>query len=147
MPAHKPVAAGCGPTSVTVHRVAALTLSLYTTFPVAGANDCADWDRNGFFATATVEDVAGCVRAEVDLTARRVLGRTPLHMAAMRNERALVITALVAAGADVRARDRRDHTPLHSAAMASRDPRRSSKRSWLPAPIRMSPRSRRRWRT
>lgn len=107
---------------MTAHRVAVLAVSLGTTYPVAWASECAHWDRNGFFATATVEDVAECLRTEVDLTARGRLGRTPLHVAAMRNERALVITALVAAGADIRMRDRRDHTPLHSAAMASGSP-------------------------
>ena len=89
--------------------------------PVA-ANECADWDGNGFFTTATVKDVAECLRAGVDLAARETHGRTPLHIAAMRNERPLVVTALVAAGADVRRRDRRDHTPLHSAAMANDSP-------------------------
>ena len=103
-------------------RVAALAVSLCTTFPVAWANECSEWDSNGFFTTATVEDVAECLRAGVDLAARGTLGRTPLHIAAMRNERPLVVTALVAAGADVRMRDRRDHTPLHSAAMASDSP-------------------------
>ena len=108
-----------GPTNVTAHRVAAVAVSLCTTFPAAWANECSDWDRNGFFATATVKDVAECLRAGVDLAARGTHGRTPLHIAAMRNERPLVVTALVAAGADVRMRDRRDHTPLHSAAIAS----------------------------
>lgn len=119
MPRNKTV---FGPTNVTAHRVAALTVSLCTTFPVAWANECSDWDRNGFFATATVKDVAECLRAGVDLAARGTHGRTPLHIAAMRNERPLVVTALVAAGADVRMRDRRDHTPLHSAAMANDSP-------------------------
>ena len=111
-----------GPTSIAAHRVVALAVVLSTTLPVARANECPDWDSNGFFATATVEDVAECLRARVDLAARGTLGRTPLHVAAMRNERPLVVTALVAAGADVRMRDRRDHTPLHSAAMASVSP-------------------------
>ena len=107
---------------MTTHRVAALAVSLCTTFPVAWANECSDWDSNGFFTTATVKDVVACLEAGVDLTARGTFGRTPLHIAAMRNERPLVVTALVAAGADVRMRDRRDHTPLHSAAMASENP-------------------------
>ena len=119
MPRNKTV---FGPTNVTAQRVAALTVFLCTTFPVAWANECSDWDRNGFFTTATVKDVAECLRTGVDLAARGTHGRTPLHIAAMRNERPLVVTALVAAGADVRMRDRRDHTPLHSAATASDSP-------------------------
>ncbi len=107
---------------MTAHRVAALAVFLTTALPVAWANECADWDSNGFFATATVKDVAECLRAGVDLAERGTFGRTPLHVAAMRNARPLVVTALVAASADVRMRDRRDHTPLHSAAMASDSP-------------------------
>ena len=111
-----------GPTTMAAHRGAALAVSLCTTIAVGSANECSDWDSNGFFATATVKDVAECLRDGVDLAARGTLGRTPLHIAAMRNERPLVVTALVAVGADVRMRDRRDHTPLHSAAMASNSP-------------------------
>lgn len=107
---------------MTSYRIAALAVSLCTTFPVAWANECSDWDSNGFFTTATVKDVAECLQAGVDLAARGTFGRTPLHIAAMRNERPLVVTALVAAGADVRMRDRRDHTPLHSASMTSESP-------------------------
>ena len=131
---------------MTAHRVAAVAVILSTTLPVAWANECSDWDNNGFFTTATVKDVAECLRDGVDLAARGTLGRTPLHIAAMRNEHPLVVTALVAAGADVRMRDRRDHTPLHSAAMAGDSPE-SSKHSSRPAPIRMSPRFQPRWRT
>ena len=117
-----PIKAVFGPTKVTAHRIAALALSLCTIAPGAWANECSDWDRNAFFTTATVKDVAECLRAGVDLAARGSHGRTPLHIAAMHNERPLVVTALVAVGADVRTRDRRDHTPLHSAAMASDSP-------------------------
>ena len=119
MPRNKTV---FGPTNVTAHRIAALAVSLCLIAPVAWANECSDWDRNGFFTTATVKDVAECLRAGVDLAARGTFGRTPLHIAAMHNERPLVVTALIAAGADVRRRDRRDHTPLHTAAMASDSP-------------------------
>lgn len=118
MRTNKPSSARC----LNARRIVALAVCLGTPFAVGWANECADWDRNGFFTTATVEDVAECLSAGVNLTERGTLGRTPLHIAAMRNERALVVTALVAAGADVRMRDRRDHTPLHSAAMASRSP-------------------------
>ena len=107
---------------MTSHRVAVLAVSLCMIAPGAWANECSDWDSNGFFATATVKDVAECLQAGVDLVARGTFGRTALHIAAMRNERPLVVMALVAAGADVRMRDRRDHTPLHSAAMASDSP-------------------------
>ena len=119
MPPNKAV---FGPTKVTAHRIAALALSLCTITPGAWANECSDWDRNAFFTTATVKDVAECLRAGVDLAVRGTHGRTPLHIVAMRNQRPLVVTALVAAGADVRMRDQRDHTPLHSAAMASDSP-------------------------
>lgn len=107
---------------LNARRFVAVAACLGSPWAVGWANECADWDRNGFFATATVENVAECLRAGVNLTERGARGRTPLHIAAMRNERALVVTALVAAGADVRMRDRRDHTPLHSAALASRSP-------------------------
>ena len=118
MRTNKPSSARC----LNTRRAVALAACLSTPLAVCCANECADWDRNGFFTTATVEDVAECLRDGVNLTERGALGRTPLHIAAMRNERALVVTALVAAGADIRMRDRRDHTPLHSAAMASGSP-------------------------
>ena len=104
------------------HRIAALAACLWASVPVAWASHCATWDDTGFFRTATVEDVAACLRSKVDLTDRDPHGRTPLHIAAMHNEHSLVITALAASGADVRMRDRRDHTPLHSAAMATDSP-------------------------
>ncbi len=86
------------------------------------AEDCADWDSNHYFHTASVEDIAECVRSGTDVAARGTRGRTPLHLAAMHNDSPFVITALVAAGADVNMRDERDHTPLHSAAMTSASP-------------------------
>ena len=91
-----------------------------TAFLVAWANECADWDSNGFFATATVKDVAECLQAGVDLAARETFGRTPLHIAAMRNERPLVVTALV--GVNLNGRDTSDGTPLHVAASTSDAP-------------------------
>ncbi|MDE0422744.1 MAG: ankyrin repeat domain-containing protein [Gammaproteobacteria bacterium] len=106
---------------MTALRTAAMVACCATHF-AASANECSNWDTNGFFRTATVNDVAECVRSGVDLNARGARDRTPLHVAAMHNPRELVITALVAAGADVRMRDRRDHTPLHGAAMANGSP-------------------------
>ena len=114
--------AGPGPTAAK----SALAL-LLCALPLAvladeAADDCADWDANGFFVRATVLDVAECVRSGVDLNARGERDRTPLHVAAMHTDRPLLITALAAAGGDLRVRDRRDHTPLHSAAMANDNP-------------------------
>ena len=105
---------------MTVHRICILSALCGVPIPIDAADECAQWESNSFFRTASVEDVAACMQSEIDLTARDEFDRTPLHIAAMYNDRPLVITALVAAGADPRMRDRRDHTPLHSAAMASR---------------------------
>ena len=106
---------------MTAHRIAALVACSAASLSGWG-DECSQWDRNGFFRTATVQDVADCVRAGVDLNARGPADRTPLHIAAMHNPRPLVVTALAAAGADVGMRDRRDHTPLHGAAMANANP-------------------------
>lgn len=107
------------PRDAAVRRIAWLVAaSIAATIPIA-AEDCAEWDSNGYFHTANVEDIAECVRSGADLAARGTLGRTPLHVAAAHNDSPFVITALVAAGAEVGRRDERDHTPLHSAAMAS----------------------------
>lgn len=107
------------PRPAAAHRIALLVAVSVSTVASTAAEDCAEWDSNGYFRTASVEDVAECVRAGTDLAARGTLGRTPLHVAAMHNDSPFVITALVAAGAEVGMRDERDHTPLHSAAMAS----------------------------
>lgn len=107
------------PRTAAAHRIALLVAVCVSAMASTAAEDCADWDWNGYFRTASVEDVAECVRAGTDLAARGTLGRTPLHIAAMHNDSPFVITALVAAGADVDMRDERDHTPLHSAAMTS----------------------------
>ena len=105
---------------MTAHRICILSALCGVPIPIDAAHECAQWESNGFFRTVSVEDVVTCVQSGIDLTARDELDRTPLHIAAMYNDRPLVITALVAAGADPRMRDRRDHMPLHSAAMASR---------------------------
>ncbi|MYD98845.1 MAG: hypothetical protein F4X98_15860 [Gammaproteobacteria bacterium] len=107
------------PRPTAAHRIALLVAVSVSAMASTAAEDCAEWDSNGYFRTASVEDVAECVRAGTDLAARGALGRTPLHVAAMHNDSPFVITALVAAGAEVGMRDERDHTPLHSAAMAS----------------------------
>ena len=107
---------------MTAHRIALVLACFATVHAADRTNDCSEWDTNGFFVTATVQDVAACIRSGVDLNVRGNRGRTPLHIAAMLNDRPLVVTALVAAGADVRMRDLRDHTPLHCAAMANDSP-------------------------
>ena len=107
---------------MTAYRIAVMLAWCATVHATAETNECSEWHTNGFFGTATVQDVAACIRSGVDLNARGNRDRTPLHIAAMFNDRPLVVTALVAAGADVRMRDLRDHTPLHSAAMANGSP-------------------------
>jgi len=103
-------------------RIAGLALCGVALAPPSLAGDCAEWEGNAYFQTASVTEVADCVRAGTDLSSRGALGRTPLHIAAMHNDSPFVIAALVAAGAEPRMRDERDHTPLHSAAMASDHP-------------------------
>lgn len=97
----------------------ATVISLYLTVVAAPmtAIDCADWNSQEFFETATAADVADCIRTGADLKARAMLGMTPLHHAAMANENPAVITVLVDAGADLDAREMMlGTTPLHHAA-------------------------------
>ena len=66
----------------------------------AGADRCELWNRSGFFEIATTADVAVCLRAGADVSARDDDGRTPLHWAAASAVDATVLDALLAAGAD-----------------------------------------------
>ena len=69
--------------------------------PVAS---CKGWNTEGYFESATIEQVTACLQAGVDLKARHDSGFEPLHRAAARTDHPEVIKALLAAGADLKAR-------------------------------------------
>ena len=77
--------------------------------------------------------VAALLDAGAELEARDDTGRTPLHWAAKWNHSEAVVAALLEAGAEVAARDENDGTPC-TGRPATTSPRRSSRRSWMPAP-------------
>ena len=67
---------------------------------------CEGWDTDGYFETATPEQVTACLETgTVDLDARHASGLTPLHAAATHAEDPAVIQALLDAGAPVEATD------------------------------------------
>ena len=77
--------------------------------------DLEQWRAEGFFRTATVQDVKACLEAGADPNARNEYKSTPLHWAAW-NKNPAVIEALLKAGANPMARDEWKNTPLHRAA-------------------------------
>ena len=92
--------------------------------PALGAQagpDCAAWNTQGYFRTATVEDVTACLAAGADVAARNSFGETPLHWAAY-NEKPAVVQALLAGGADPNARTEDGLTPLLLAVRYTEDP-------------------------
>ena len=66
------------------------------TAPVA--DSCPGWNTPAFFDRASVADVRACLDAGESVTARDLDGRTPLHLAATRDDPA-IITLLISAGA------------------------------------------------
>ena len=74
-------------------------------------SDCAAWNSEAFFETASAGDVRACLRAGADPEARDKDGSTPLHWAASEGH-AGAITALLEAGADPDARNESGGTPL-----------------------------------
>ena len=87
------------------------------------APSCDEWNTDGFFVTATVEDVTGCLNAGADVAARDDEGQTPLYRAAAYNENPAVVEALLAAGADPAVRyELMGYTPLHAAASYRENP-------------------------
>ena len=82
----------------------------------AVAEDCAGWNSERFFASASVEEVVGCLHAGADPNEPNDTGATALHLAARLNPSAAVIRALIDAGADLSLRDKPGRAPLHLAA-------------------------------
>ena len=87
----------------------------------AGPN-CAAWNTQEYFQTATVEDVTACLAAGADVAARTDDGHTPLHLAAAANDNPAVLEALLATGAELEARSGTGQTLLHLAAMYNENP-------------------------
>ena len=89
---------------------------------VQAAAICKKWNTEGYFETATLEQVTACLDTGVDLEARNDSGFAPLHRAAARTENPAVIDALLNAGADLEARENAGSTPLHHAVRNTENP-------------------------
>ena len=84
---------------------------------------CEDWGSYDFFAWASADTVASCLRAGADPVAPLDESRgTPLHHAARATPDPAVIAVLVQAGADPNAPDLKGGTPLHEAAGSNSNP-------------------------
>lgn len=73
---------------------------LLLTVAHAGAADCADWQSQAFFKTATLPQVRACLAAGADPQARGGLANPPLHEAAWATPDPAIVAALLEAGAD-----------------------------------------------
>ena len=76
--------------------------------------DCTGWNTTAFFEASEASEVARCVESGADLNARSAGGWTPLHMAALYSQPA-VIKTLLEVGADPNARSKDGRAPLHMA--------------------------------
>ena len=100
--------------------------------PVASAQqaNCTGWVSDNrtvkhvFWESVEVEVISTCIKAGADVNVRtdNVVGFTPLHLAAAKNDNPAVITALIEAGAGVNARTEDGATPLHAAALQNDNP-------------------------
>ena len=106
--------------SIQIVAVVSLFLMVLTAPMVAA--DCADWNSEEYFKSATAADVTDCLRSGADHKARDENGRTPLHWAGAMNNNHAVIAALLNAGADPKARIKYGRTPLHDAAGNNENP-------------------------
>lgn len=79
-----------------------LTTFLLTT---CAPPDCATWNTEAFFRSATPGDTRACLQAGADAMVRDSAGLTPLHLAAGWSEHPGVVEAVVEAGADIDAMD------------------------------------------
>ena len=96
--------------STTTPIPAAAVASPHLKSPAAA--NCAGWNTEDFFKTATPERVTNCLEAGADPNARNEMGFTPLHVAAEYNKSPAVAAALLKAGADPDARNKFGETPL-----------------------------------
>ena len=112
-----------GMTRITT--VLVTVLSLAFTPLAAQETNCDDWMASDwdvtkqFWEAVTLETVSDCLNSGSDVNARGVDGRTPIHVAALKNYNLEVVTLLLEAGADVNARDISGITPLHMAAQTN----------------------------
>ncbi len=87
------------------------------------APTCEDWGSYNFFALASPDTVAACLRAGADAVSPvDERHATPLHHAARAALDPDVIVYLLVAGANVNARNWSGHTPLHEAARRTTNP-------------------------
>lgn len=103
-------------------RFICIAIAAATLMSCTSPTDCRNWSTYQFFAAASVEDVAGCLKAGASVNAIDRDGGTALHLAALGSDNPAVIEVLVAAGADVNAQDRAQRTPLHWAALINTNP-------------------------
>ena len=100
----------------TVSPAALTTSAAAQDLPARDPVTCEDWGSYDFFAWASADTVASCLRAGADPVAPLdESGGTPLHHAARATPDPTVIAVLVQAGADLNARTSQGDTPLMTA--------------------------------
>ena len=94
-----------------------------TSDPAVAPRQCADWNTDGFFRNATLNDVTACLAGGSDPNDYGDFGNTPLHYAATGyNDDPEMIRALLAHGADPNAPAVTGVRPLHTAAALNGNP-------------------------
>ena len=100
----------------TASPVALTTSAAAQDLPARDPVTCEDWGSYNFFAWASADTVASCLRPVADPVAPLdESGGTPLHHAARATPDPTVIAVLVQAGADLNARTSQGDTPLMTA--------------------------------